>query len=121
MRRRLSAWLAMAGIALNALWPLLANGAAPPQSMPMTICSASGMHTVADGATGAPVQPAGNGTLVHCPYCTGAGDYTPVLAPALRTPLVVAPPAFQQFSETTFYTTAVFQFAARPRGPPAAG
>ena len=58
--RRTAAWLAFAGMVLNAAWPLLAN--AKPSAPPSEICSATGLSHAADGT------PAGKG--LHASHCT---------------------------------------------------
>jgi DUF2946 family protein len=44
LRNRIAAWLALGSIALNALWPLLANARPNDPASPSEICSASGLN-----------------------------------------------------------------------------
>jgi hypothetical protein len=50
MKRRFVAWLAVFGIAFNALWPLLANAA--PVDLQMTICTTDKSAQAAQSAPG---------------------------------------------------------------------
>ena len=71
---RLAAWLAMAAIAFNALWPLIAS--ARPADVPSLteICTALGVKVVTDD-TGLPgTDPATRHHQPHCPLCTFGAD-----------------------------------------------
>ena len=80
MKRRFVAWLAIIGIACNALWPLLANAA--PADLQMTICTTD---KSAQAAQSAPAKriPASS-SLPHCPFCLGVSDTTPVAGTRVR-------------------------------------
>jgi len=115
MQRRLLAWLAIFGIACNALWPLVANAA--PVDIDATICSV--------GKTAATAQPApvkgipASSSLPHCPFCLGVSDSTPGLAAA---PFVFYDPVVATLSAAiagTFGAATFTHPSAAPRGPPA--
>ena len=105
MKRRFVAWLAVFGIAFNALWPLLANAA--PVDLQMTIC------TTDKSAQAAQLD------LPHCPFCLGVSDTTPGVASAhavfyerVVTLLAATVPGASGAASFTHPSAA-------PRGPPA--
>jgi len=115
MQRRLLAWLAIFGIACNALWPLVANAA--PIDIDATICTAG---KTASAAQSAPVKgiPASS-SLPHCPFCLGVSDSTPGLAAA---PVVFYDRVVATLSAAiagTFGAATFTHPSAAPRGPPA--
>jgi len=71
----LAARLALVGVALNALWPLVANADPRPQLPPIELCSMSG-NTVAvqpfDDHAGLPLLPA-KLKPQHCAFCASGG------------------------------------------------
>src|SRR5262247_764480 len=86
-RRRAAAWLALAAMALNAAWPLLAN--AKPVDPSAEICSASGLNHAAGGA---PLVPEKGLHASHCTLCPfGAERGAPI--PFAAQPLLVSAPA----------------------------
>jgi len=115
MKRRFVAWLAVFGIAFNALWPLLANAA--PVDLQMTICTTD---KSAQAAQSAPAKriPASS-SLPHCPFCLGVSDATPGVAGAdavfyervvtLLAAAIAGTPGAASFTHPS----------AAPRGPPA--
>ena len=113
MNRRITAWLAIAALALNALWPLLAQ--AGPAEFALSWCSAA-------GAKAGPVLPAPESPKLRaaqCPFCAGAGDAGLALSGCpLEARVVdgadVAATGTQ--SSLVFFAT---YLAASPRGPPA--
>lgn len=103
----------MAAMALQALWPLLAQ--AGPGDFAPSWCSAAGLK--AGPALPAPESP--KLRAAHCPFCAGAGDAGAVLGGDPVHALIVdgvetAPPdgIFFAVSSATY-------LAASPRGPPA--
>lgn len=71
---RLASWLALAAMALNALWPLLVQ--ARPAGVPVLslICTAQGLRSL-PGDPVAPVQPADTASSqLHCVLCSAGGD-----------------------------------------------
>lgn len=111
-RWRTVAWLALAAMALNAAWPLLAN--AKPAVQP-EICT-SGGHA----AGGAPALPDKSYHASHCNLCPfGAERGAALAAEAAVLPLPASAPA-QVFAraETPQRHTALYP-ATPPRAPPA--
>lgn len=116
MNRKLASWLAIFGMVLNALWPLLAN--AGPVEFAMPVCSAVGT-TASAGLAGTPLQPApGKLSAPHCPFCTSASDHQPALPVAAA--LLLPPPA-ESLSPLLAIEPIAPSFtllSAHPRGPP---
>ena len=116
MKHRIARWLAIVGMALNALWPLLAS--AGPQELTTIICSAHGMQQVSLSDSGPlPSAPERN-LLPHCAFCSSVGTSAAVLP---GTALAFAAPALSQvrpiavgllLASSSDYTFPV------PRGPP---
>ncbi|HXZ55124.1 MAG TPA: DUF2946 family protein [Burkholderiales bacterium] len=107
LRRRTAAWLALAAMALNAAWPLLANAQPPDPSV--EICSANGGHH-------APATP-GKGLASHCNFCPfGAERGAAVSVSAVPPPLPVLAPA----RIPTLGDRAAPQLALYPTAPPRA-
>ena len=115
--RKLATWLAIAGMALNALWPLLAN--AGPVDFSAPVCSMDGTKAAPGGAGGLPLNPApGKLSAPHCPFCPGVGDQTPALA-SYRGLAVIAPTVSAQAIPVELFRPLPFLYlAAPPRGPP---
>jgi hypothetical protein len=118
IKRKSAAALAILAMVLNALWPLLAHAA--PAEFAAPICSTVGAISAHAGASGPPLQPAPAKSFApHCPFCLGAGDHTPVLAPPSAPVIVVATQSFDpQFTATPVGASFVHP-SAHPRGPPA--
>ena len=117
MKRRLTAWLAIFGMVLNALWPLLATAA--PREFVAPVCSMVGT-TVAVDAAGMPAQPApAKSPAPHCPFCTTGSDHNPALATAQT--IAFAPPvaAVRVPAPVAEHGSYFLILAAHPRGPPA--
>ena len=112
-RNRIGAWLALAGIALNAFWPLLANARAHAPALPSEICSATGQKHADE-------SPLGNGPRSsHCNLCPYSADRGPAIsgaAPALYCALPVSRPATDFVSEPRL--PAALDPCAPPRAPP---
>ena len=114
--RRFAAWLAFVAIALNGLWPLLANAA--PRDFVAPICSMVGTTAAAD-ASGIPLPTApAKSPAPHCPFCTTGSDHNPALATA-ETVAFAAPESMPQPRVSVFVPESSFVvLAAPPRGPP---
>jgi len=111
-RSRIAAWLALAGIALNASWPLLANARPSAPALPSEVCSATGQkHSGESPLKGA--QPS------HCALCPFNAERSPALAPAAGAIFAPTPAAAQEseFCETPL-PAAAFDPTAPPRAPP---
>ncbi|HEY6241129.1 MAG TPA: DUF2946 family protein [Burkholderiales bacterium] len=64
--RRVAAWIALASIAFNALWPVIANARPSAPALPSEICSATGLKHTGGGTGDAP----DNGLrTTHCTLC----------------------------------------------------
>lgn len=111
-RHRTAAWLALAAMALNAAWPLLAN--AQPADPSAEICSASGGKHVA------PVTPDKGYHASHCNLCPFGAEHGAAVALAVVSQLLPVPAPVQVFArgETPQRQTALYS-AAPPRAPPA--
>ena len=114
-RSRIAAWLALAGIALNASWPLLANARTSVPALPSEICSATGLKHAGEGLPGdiPGVRPA-HCTL--CPFNAERGAAISGAAPALLCPMPDRGQVQEFFSEPQLQ--AALDPAARPRAPP---
>ena len=117
IRNRTVAWLAFAGMALNAFWPLLANARPNVPALPSEICTATGLKHASEGlpgeAPGKSVQPS------HCTLCPFNAERGPAIsgaAPALVCPMPDCGQVQEFFSERPLQ--AVLDPAAPPRGPP---
>ena len=116
---RLVCWLAIAVMALNALWPLLAS--ARPAGAPSftEICTATGMQLVA----GDPVAPSGDSDSKHlqehCPLCALGADRL-LAPPATPSPFFLpqsGPSGLAEFVPAARLRSDILA-AAQPRGPP---
>ena len=115
---RFTVWLAILAMALNALWPLIANAKPSGVESLFEICTTQGLKAVSGDA---PSQ-GEEGTKhlqPHCPLCSFGTDK--VAAPPSM-PIHVEPPA-----EAGYVSTAVsgpepvsghFRSPAHPRAPP---
>jgi hypothetical protein len=114
--RRLAAWLAIFGMALNALWPLLANAA--PMEFSAPVCSMVGTKAT-PANSGLPIGPApGKLSAPHCPFCPGVSDHTPALAPYLPIAIVAPIARAQPVRAESALPVSFLHLAAHPRGPP---
>jgi hypothetical protein len=117
--RRLSAWIALLAMTLNALWPLIAE-AKPRQDAGLhEVCTAQGIQTVAfDG--GAPgEQPAGKKATSHCAFCPVSADRLGLAASSHvnNASLVEGSDAVHIHAGAPLVRAPVHS-AARPRAPP---
>src|SRR5258708_31732442 len=92
-RNRIAAWLALAGIALNASWPLLANARPNAPALPSEVCSATGQKHAGESVPG---QAPGKGAQPsHCTLCPFNAERGPALAStagAISAPAPAPPP-----------------------------
>ena len=112
-RSRIAAWLALAGMALNASWPLLANAKANAPALPSEICSATGLKHEGENLPGKGAQPS------HCTLCPFNSERGPAIsgaAPALLCPMPASGPVRELFSEPQL--PAALDPCAPPRAPP---
>ena len=114
---RFASWLAIVAMALNALWPLVAN-ARPASSGPgVEVCAAGGVQRtpIESGGTQAPEL----ALSPHCAFCAFGADRA--AAPSLQATLSV--PAAGTLDARSPAATAVCvecfsYFSAPPRAPP---
>ena len=112
-RNRIAAWLALAGIALNASWPLLANARTSAPALPSEICSATGQKHAGESPFGKGARPS------HCALCPFNAERGPSIsgaAPALLCPTPASGQAREFFAELQL--AAALDPCAPPRAPP---
>ncbi len=112
-RSRIAAWLALAGIALNAFWPVLANARTSAPALPSEVCSATGQKHAGENLPGKGAQPS------HCTLCPFNAERGPAIsgaAPALLCPMPASGPVRELFSEPQL--PAALDPCAPPRAPP---
>lgn len=91
---RLASWLAIAGMALNALWPLLANAQPAGQASMFEVCTAGGIKFVPDDAGKATAENGARHLQPHCALCSFGADKVPALAQAAFAVSVIVDAAF---------------------------
>ncbi len=112
-RSRIAAWLALAGIALNASWPLLANARPSAPALPSEVCSATGQKHTGESPFGKGARPS------HCTLCPYSAERGPAIsgaAPALLCPMSVSAPVRELVSAPQL--EAALDPCAPPRAPP---
>lgn len=113
--------MAILGVALNALWPLLAHAAsAAPQEFAAPICTTNKAYFTAPANGGElPAKtPPASSALPHCPFCLGVSDNVPALA---ATPAVAWAAALPRHAPVLVQAVAWTSFThpySHPRGPP---
>jgi len=112
-RNRIAAWLALAGIALNASWPLLANARHNAPALPSEVCSATGQKHAGESPFGKGTRPS-HCTL--CPYNAERGPAISGAAPAFPCPMPASGPVRELFCEPQLETA--LDPCAPPRAPP---
>jgi hypothetical protein len=117
---RLAAWVAVVAVALNALWPLIAQLNPATAATHLADCAELGLHPHQHEETaGAPADP--SPLTPNCSFCTlAAGGFTVLVAARIDVvPLLVgthAPPrAEAQTQRPSFFAYSL----AHPRAPPA--
>jgi hypothetical protein len=120
MRHRspVAVYLAILAIALQALWPLLAQ-AKPKNAVLVPVCTVQGVtHYIELPSSGTPVEEHAASQHDHCSFCTFGGEraalasFLPAVVSArveATTPLHVAVPELRNEKP----------YSARPRAPPA--
>jgi len=114
--RRLAAWVAMLAMALQALWPLIAQ-AKPRSSTLVPICTVDGVTHYFELKKGdTPLEKRTTAQHEHCMVCTFGAAALPSVRPAFHAAAApnVEPPAplLQSVASRSFPS-------ARPRAPPA--
>jgi len=111
-RSRIAAWLALAGIALNASWPLIANARTSVPALPSEVCSATGQKHAGDNPLSKGARPS------HCALCPFNAERGPRFRALRRLlcPTPAAGPVRELFSEPQL--PAALDPCAPPRAPP---
>jgi hypothetical protein len=119
VKLRIGGWLALAAIALNALWPLIA--VAQPKSIPAEICSTVGT-TIPKGfgpANDPPAQPMHQDRFsVCCTYCVTAAHGTPLIPAKLSLAIDSLPYTVNFIAVERVEWKSVAYLPALSRGPP---
>jgi hypothetical protein len=112
-RHRIASWLAIFAMALNALWPLLAQ--ARPRSVALVpLCTVGGeTHYVEVPLGKTPLEQKSSAQGEHCSYCTLSALPAPLVFSSSEKHASAQPAPFQ----ARFAEAAVFLFG-RPRAPP---
>ena len=120
MRRRnpVAVYLAVLAIALQALWPLLAQ-ARPKNAVLVPVCTVQGVtHYIELPSSGTPVEEHAASQHDHCSFCTFGGERA-ALSGFLQS--IITPPA--EGAEPPQVAARELRSespsAARPRAPPA--
>jgi len=117
---RFAAWLAILGIALNALWPLLANASPHPDSFRAEICSLSNLkapHGISE--TIPPAQlPAEEHPLTHCMFCASGVCSPPLTSASFIVVVPVATENLKPYAADSCSSIAVTWLLAPSRAPP---
>jgi hypothetical protein len=112
-RSRIAAWLALAGMALNAFWPLLAN--AKP-NVPSEVCSATGLQ---HNETPSREAPGKSGHPSHCTLCPFNAERGAAIPHAKHIALPSEPVGVHHaVHREAPRPGAALDPAARPRAPP---
>ena len=121
MSRKFVGWVAILGIALNALWPLLAHAApADTREFAVPVCSTNGTYyTTASNDAPKPVKtPPASSALPHCPFCLGVSDHVTALASTPSIVFVLASSGHAPVHVQTVVWTSFTHPYSHPRGPP---
>ncbi len=112
--RRISTWLALAGMALNALWPLAVIAAPGIPVASTEVCSAHRPHRAAPAKA-----PQGNVHAAHCTLCTFHAQWNTAI-PATAVTFFAPARAAEALSEPddTHPGEAALDPTAPPRAPP---
>jgi hypothetical protein len=120
MRRRspIAVYLAVLAIALQALWPLLAQ-AKPKNALLVPVCTVQGVtHYIELPSSGTPAEERAASQHDHCSFCSFGGEraaLSPFLQPAISARLEEAQPPPVAVRELRSERPS----DARPRAPPA--
>ena len=119
--RNSATWLAILAIALQALWPLIAQAKPAAPSVLLPVCSVDGVtHYIELAPSDSPLDQNSAVHHEHCQLCVFGGDRVAAL-PAASIPVLVVETAFEDAPvrsvvaspETPSY------LPAQPRAPPA--
>jgi hypothetical protein len=120
MRHRspVAVYLAVLALALQALWPLLAQ-AKPKNAILVPVCTVQGVtHYIELPSNGTPVEERAASQHDHCSFCSFGGERAALssfLQPTISTRLEEAQPLHVAVREVRSEKS----LSARPRAPPA--
>jgi hypothetical protein len=117
-QNRLAVWIAALAMALNALWPLIAQ--AKPRSVTLVpVCTVQGVtHYIELPGGNSPLEQKSSAQHEHCSYCSFGGERAalpPLLQSLAAIELQEIPPAHVEDRRSRSEQTSF----ARPRAPPA--
>jgi hypothetical protein len=116
-RSRIAAWLALAGMALNASWPVLANARTSAPALPSEICTATGTKHAGESLPGdAPGKSVRPTHCTLCPFNAERGAAIPYAKHILLSSAPVGVP--HSVCYDALRSEAALDPAAPPRAPP---
>jgi hypothetical protein len=117
---RFAAWLAILGIALNALWPLLANASPRPDSFRAEICSLNNLKAPQGISENIPPAqlPAEQHPLAHCVFCASGVCAAPLTGASFVVVVQVATANLKPYAADSRPGSAVTWLLAPSRAPP---
>ena len=120
IRQRLTAWLAVLAMALNALWPLLA-AANPgvPEPFGVPVCTPEGLVMVFDAGRQLP-NPEGpaHRLMPHCAFCSLAAGHAVLHSPGLLALQAERPLAERPSGDRSVLVPWFLSASLRSRSPP---
>lgn len=72
--RRLNAWIALLAMALNALWPVIAQAKPGPSPTLQEVCTSAGLQKIAVDVDQPADHSAGGKASPHCAFCSLGSD-----------------------------------------------
>jgi hypothetical protein len=115
-RRSVAAWIALSGMALNAVWPVLANARPSVPASASEICSATGLKHAGGEPAGAPEKGPHPSHCTLCPCNAAQGAAIPATAAASFARTCAEDPR-SVFSDTLRLESPLDR-TAPPRAPP---
>jgi hypothetical protein len=117
-QNRLAAWIAVLAMALNALWPLIAQ--AKPRSVALVpVCTVQGVtHYIELPGGNSPLDQKSSAQHEHCSYCSFGGERVALL-PFLQFELSTSTKESRAAHVDACELRNEESSSARPRAPPA--
>jgi hypothetical protein len=117
-QNRIAAWVAILAIALNALWPLIAQ--AKPRSVTLVpVCTVQGVtHYLELPAGNSPLEQKSSAQHEHCSYCSFGAERV-ALSPLLQSIVAIEIQETQPVHFEDRFSRSEKASFARPRAPPA--
>jgi hypothetical protein len=119
LNRRISAWVAILAMTLNALWPVIAQAKPGPSPTLQEVCTSAGLQKIAvDGGQPAD-HSAGGKASPHCAFCS-LGAVQLAILPAIQVGIaqvLEVRDSLPVHSQTTLPEPFVLS-PAQPRAPP---